>query len=136
MNLTSSHSDRNKMEKQDILTRQDLIVLVNSFYEKVKSDSLLGPVFSHVDWVKHLPIMYNFWCTMLLGEISYKGNPLQSHLRLPIERTHFAQWLKLFQETVDAHFIGEKADETKMRAQAIAGLFQHKMGLMKPDIKH
>lgn len=120
------------MEKQDILTRNDLTILVDSFYEKVKSDSLLGPVFGHVDWPKHLPIMYNFWCSMLLGEGSYTGNPLQSHLNLAIERSHFDRWLKLFKETVDENFTGEKADETKMRAQAIAGVFQHKMGLMKP----
>jgi hemoglobin len=76
----------------------------------------------------------NVQLLVLLNETSYKGNPPQSHLHLPIERTHFAQWIKLFQETVDAHFSGEKADETKMRAKAIAGVFQHKMGLMKPDI--
>ena len=79
--------------------------------------------------------MYNFWSTMLLGEGSYKGSPFQSHLHLPIERVHFDQWLRLFMETVDENFFGEKADETKMRAQAIAGVFQHKMGLMKPDLK-
>jgi hemoglobin len=124
------------MEKHDIITRRDLTALVDSFYEKVKTDSLLGPVFSYINWEKHLPIMYNFWCSMLLGEGSYKGNPLQSHLHLPIERTHFDQWLKLFKETVDENFFGEKADETKMRAQAIAGVFQHKMGLMEPDLKH
>jgi hemoglobin len=118
-------------ENQDIVTRQDLIVLVNSFYEKVKADPLLGPVFSHVNWPRHLPIMYNFWCSMLLGEITYKGNPLQSHLHLPIGAEHFSQWLQLFKETVDENFTGEKADETKMRAQAIAGVFQHKMGLIQ-----
>jgi hemoglobin len=122
------------MQKHDILSRSDLTVLVNSFYEKVKADSLLEPVFRHVNWPKHLPIMYNFWCSMLLGESSYQGNPMQSHLHLPIGREHFTQWLNLFLETVNEHFSGEKADETKMRARAIAGVFQHKMGLLKPDI--
>lgn len=119
------------MEQQDIVTRKDLIKLVDSFYEKVKADPLLGPVFSHVNWPRHLPIMYDFWCSMLLGESTYKGNPLQSHLRLPIGREHFSTWLHLFKETVDENFIGDKADETKMRAQAIAGVFQHKMGLIQ-----
>ena len=121
------------MEKQDILTRRDLTQIVDSFYDKVKSDRLLGPVFSHVNWPKHLPVMYDFWCSMLLGETSYKGNPFQHHLHLPIERAHFTQWLKLFNETIDENFTGEKANEAKMRAGAIAGIFQHKMGLMKPD---
>lgn len=116
----------------DITARKDLVVLVNAFYDKVKSDALLGPVFSHVDWPRHLPVMYDFWCTLLLADGSYKGNPMQAHLHLPIERAHFTQWLNLFQETVDENFAGEKADEIKMRAQAIAGVLQHKMGLIKP----
>jgi hemoglobin len=118
------------MQRQDILTRSDVTILVDTFYEKVKTDPLLGPVFSHVNWPAHLPIMYNFWCSMLLGEHSYTGNPFQSHVHLPIQKVHFAQWLKIFHETVDELFSGEKADETKMRAQAIAGVFQHKLGLM------
>jgi hemoglobin len=124
------------MESQDIITRKDLTNLVDSFYEKVKLDPLLSSVFRHVDWPKHLPIMYNFWCSMLLGETSYKGNPLQGHLNLAIEKEHFDRWLKLFKETVDEQFSGEKAEETKLRAQAIAGVFQHKMGLMKPALKY
>ena len=123
------------MGKQDIISRNDVIVLVDSFYEKVKSDALLGPVFSHVNWPNHLPVMYNFWSSMLLGEMTYKGNPLQSHLDLPIEGKHFSQWLTLFEETLDEHFAGEKAEETRMRARAIAGVFQHKMGLSSPHLK-
>jgi hemoglobin len=118
------------MQRQDILTRSDVTILVDTFYEKVKTDPLLGPVFSHVNWPAHLPIMYNFWCSMLLGEHSYTGNPFQSHVHLPIQKVHFEQWLKIFHQTVDELFSGEKADETKMRAQAIAGVFQHKLGLM------
>ncbi|MGC3947845.1 MAG: group III truncated hemoglobin [Chryseolinea sp.] len=120
------------MDKQDIHSRNDIVVLVDSFYEKVKSDLLLGPVFSHVDWPKHLPVMYDFWSSMLLGEMSYRGNPLQSHLPLPINSSHFSQWLKLFEETLNEHFSGEKMEETRMRARAIAGVFQHKMGLVPP----
>ena len=118
------------MDKQDILSRNYIIVLVDSFYDKVKSDPLLDPVFSHVDWPKHLPVMYNFWSSMLLGEMSYRGNPLQSHLPLAIDSTHFNRWLMLFEATLDEHFAGEKTEETRMRAKAIAGVFQHKMGLI------
>jgi hemoglobin len=120
------------MEKTDIITRKDLTLLVDSFYNKVKSDQLLGPVFSQVNWPKHLPIMYDFWCSMLLGDQSYRGNPFQKHLHLPIDASHFTQWLKLFTATVDENFAGDKADEVKLRANSIAGIFQHKMGLIKP----
>jgi hemoglobin len=116
--------------KHDIVQRDDIKTLVDCFYEKVKADPLLGPVFSHVDWPHHLPIMYNFWSSMLLGDQSYRGNPLQRHLHLSIDRIHFDQWLAIFKQTVDELFEGEKADEVKMRAHAIAGMFQVKMGLM------
>ena len=67
-------------EQKDIVERKDIELLVDSFYEKVKNDQLLGPVFAHVDWPKHLPVMYQFWSSMMLGEQSYKGNPFQKHI--------------------------------------------------------
>lgn len=115
----------------DIETRKDIERLVNGFYEKVRADNLLAPVFAHIDWPHHLPIMYNFWSSMLLGDMSYKGNPFQKHMHLPINPSHFDRWLSLFHETVDELFTGEKASEVKLRAQSIAGIFQHRMGLLK-----
>lgn len=119
-----------RIVRTDISKREDVVRLVDTFYEKVKTDSLLGPVFSHLNWEHHLPIMYSFWSSMLLGEQSYRGNPLQRHLTLPIEREHFSRWLELFEETVDNHFEGEMATEAKMRAHAIAGVFQYRLGLL------
>jgi hemoglobin len=118
-------------EKKDIEQRGDIKTLVDNFYDKVKADPLLGPVFSHLDWPHHLPIMYDFWSSMLLGDQSYRGNPLQKHLDLPIDQSHFGRWLTLFKQTVDENFEGDRAEEVKMRADSIAGIFQLKMGLMK-----
>ncbi len=115
----------------DIIDRKDIEVLVNSFYDKVKSDDLLLAAFSQVNWPHHLPIMYNFWYSMLFGDQSYQGNPFQKHVHLAIDSSHFNRWLELFIQTVDEHFAGFKADEVKTRAQNIAGVFQHKMGLFK-----
>lgn len=120
-----------KIEYKEIAQREDIKLLVDTFYSKVASDALLGPVFAHVNWPHHLPIMYNFWSSMLLGDQTYTGNPLQKHLPLQIGREHFSRWLELFKETVDENFSGEKAEEVKMRADAIAGIFQYKMGLIK-----
>lgn len=113
----------------DIETREHVVLMVNRFYEKVKIDPLLGPVFSHVDWPNHLPVMHNFWSSMLLGDRSYFGNPLQKHLPLEISAKHFERWLQLFKATIDELFAGDKAEETKMRAESIAAVFQFKMGL-------
>lgn len=116
--------------KHDIDKREDIQLMVDTFYEKVNKDPLLGPVFSHVNWPHHLPIMYNFWSSMLLGDQSYQGNPLQRHLHLTIDKSHFERWLAIFMQNVDEHFVGDKAEEVKMRAQSIAGIFQIKMGLL------
>lgn len=118
-----------KIMKKDILQRLDVQTLVDKFYGKVNSDDLLGPVFSHVDWPRHLPVMYDFWSSLLLGDQIYSGNPLQKHLKLPIKGQHFDRWLLLFKETVDENFHGEKAEEVKMRSESIADIFQYKLGL-------
>lgn len=115
--------------------RDDVKLLVDNFYEKVKRDPLLAPVFAQVDWPHHLPIMYDFWSSMLLGDQTYTGNPLQKHLPLPLQREHFDQWLALFTKTIDEKFSGEKAEEAKDRARNIAGIFQFKMGLTKSEFR-
>jgi hemoglobin len=118
----------------DITDRNDVIKFVDRFYDKVKEDALLGPEFAHVNWLHHLPVMYSFWSSMLLGEQSYRGNPLQKHLPLPIGTVHFNRWLQLFKETIDENFSGVNAEEVKVRAQAIARVFQIKMGLTNKDM--
>ena len=118
-------------ETRDIGDRGDIKTLIDKFYEKVKADLLLGPVFAHVNLPDHLPIMYDFWSSMLLGEQTYRGNPIQKHLPLNIEKEHFTRWLQLFKETVDQNFAGANAEEVKTRADSIASIFQYKMGLIK-----
>lgn len=118
----------------DITTPEDVRTLVDSFYDKVTRDELLAPIFNdvaHVDWTAHLPIMYRFWESMLLGAGTYQGAPFPKHAVLPVQKEHFARWLALFVETVDAHFRGPKADEAKGRAASIADTFAQRMGLLK-----
>src|SRR5687768_7205112 len=93
----------------DILDREDVNRLITSFYDKVRKDELLAPVFSHVDWEHHTPVIIDFWCMILLGDQTYRGNPFQKHVMLPIGREHFSRWLSLFFQTIDENFSGEKA---------------------------
>lgn len=116
--------------KEDIRSRADIEFLVRVFYERVQVDAGLAPFFKHVDWEKHLPVMQSFWASMILGEQSYRGNPFGSHVGLPIEDVHFHAWVGLFTAVVDEHFAGERAEEIKTRAKAIAGVFQHKLHMM------
>ncbi|MDM1296574.1 group III truncated hemoglobin [Sphingobacterium sp. N143] len=115
--------------KQDIQTIEDIKLLVDQFYETVRKDNLLGPVFQERiqnNWAKHLEKMYSFWQTILLNEHTYFGSPFPPHITLPIDARHFEQWLELFEMTVNRLYKGEKADEAKWRAQKMAQMFQFK----------
>lgn len=115
----------------DILSRKEIETLVTEFYARVRKDELLAPVFAHLDWPHHLPVMFNFWSSVLLGDMSYTGSPFPKHVGLQINEQHFQRWLKLFMETVDANFSGPIAAEAKTRAHTIAQVFMHKLGLMQ-----
>ena len=122
------------MAKQDITTRNDVETLVNTFYEKVKRNPVLGYIFTDVakvDWVHHLPRMYSFWSSILLGEQSYQGNPMIKHIELSrltaLTDTEFSEWLQLFHETLDELFEGENVAEAKVRADNIARLMLFKI---------
>lgn len=121
----------------DILTRTDIILLIDTFYEKIKVNTLLRPVFidiAQINFEHHMPILYDFWCTMLLGEMTYSRNAMEVHLQLnqktPLTKAHFDEWLKLFTETVDENYLGAKAEEAKYRATNIAGLMLYKIEQM------
>jgi hemoglobin len=117
-----------------IHTKEDVIYLVDSFYEKVNKDELLSPIFNDfakVDWEAHMPTMYSFWSSILLGEESYSGRPFPKHLPLPIKQKHFDSWLELFHQTVDENFEGELALEAKNRASNIAEIFSFKIKSIK-----
>ena len=116
--------------QSDIASEADIQLLVDGFYTKVVEDALLGPVFNdvaHVDWPRHLPVMYDFWSSLLLGTTRYHGRPFPRHLPLPIAAAHFQRWLALFEATVNELFAGPKAEEAKVRARSIATLFEHRL---------
>ena len=115
--------------KQDILNINDIKLLVDSFYEKVKMNNLLAPVFNEKiqDWPAHQEKMYRFWQTVLLGEHTYFGSPFPPHAQLPVEHEHFQTWMTLFMDTIEELFTGEKAEEAKWRAGKMAELFEVKI---------
>ncbi|HTS44426.1 MAG TPA: group III truncated hemoglobin [Puia sp.] len=120
--------------KKDIETKADIELLVNNFYEKVKADPVIGYIFTDVakvNWEKHLPVMYQFWENTLFYTGGYAGNPMTVHRRLhnmtPLKPEHFQQWIKLFSQTVDELFSGEKASLAKERAVSISSLMQIKI---------
>ena len=119
-------------------TRQDIEDLVNLFYDKVQNDDKIGFFFNDVakvDWAHHLPKMYSFWETLLFGQISYKGNQMAMHFpindKVPLEKAHFAHWVKLWTETVEENFAGEMAELAIYKATNIANLMGYKMEMAR-----
>jgi hemoglobin len=123
-------------EKKDILSLEDVKLLVDTFYTRVRADELLGPIFDERiqdRWAKHLDIMYRFWQTVLLEELTYQGNPGVKHITLPVDEQHFERWLQIFYKTIDELFTGEKAEEAKWRAQKMAEMFSSKIEFYKQN---
>ena len=115
--------------KKDIKNRKDIEKLVNLFYEKVKSDSAIGYLFTdvaNVNWEVHLPRMYDFWENILFSTSNFEGNPMMKHKELDqkskLTVAHFEQWNNLFITTVDKLFVGDKAEEIKARALNMSAL--------------
>lgn len=119
----------------DIETRADIDDLMKRFYERATNDEIIGYIFTDVvklDLEKHLPIIGDFWESLLLGGKNYQQhgrNPLQVHAEInektPLEPKHFRRWLEIFDETVDEMFAGTRADFAKSRAEAIANRMQN-----------
>lgn len=109
----------------DLAGRGDVEVLVRAFYRRALSDPLLEPVFTaaELDLEAHLPVMCDFWQTVLFRAGLYHRNLLAVHVEVDrlaaLSAPRLARWLALWGATVDAHFIGPKADLAKVQAERI-----------------
>lgn len=114
----------------DIQNRKDIQNLVDSFYEKIRKDELLGPIFNaHIPenhWEEHLEKLADFWETNLFGIPKFKGNPTMKHVNVDknlnygIEQAHFGQWINLWFETINEKYKGEVAERAKNAARKMA----------------
>ena len=119
---------------KDLSTRNDLEVLMNSFYQKLLQDASINYIFTEIAQInleKHLPILVDFWQQTLFNIGGYKNNVLQIHLdlnaKIPFSEEHFETWLNHFNQTVNELFIGENAEKIKTRALSIATVMKIKM---------
>lgn len=123
--------------KTDIRDRSDITQIITSFYEQVRKDPELGYIFdevAQVNWETHTPLIIDFWEATVLGTNSYTRNAMTPHFDLhaksPLTPQHFTRWLMHFHEVVNRLYRGPRADLMKQRADGIAGLMQHKLGLV------
>jgi hemoglobin len=119
--------------KKDISSVEDISVMVFSFYESIREDKLIGPVFNNKikDWEPHLLKMVGFWNSILFNQPTYNGSAFEAHAALPIGKEHFKRWLDLFNKNIDRQFAGPVTEMAKQRAFKIGEVFYYKIEYRK-----
>jgi hemoglobin len=122
------------MTKRDIENRNDIEAFIQAFYKKVLVDEVVGIIFTKIfpiNWEKHIPLIVDFWETILLDNLVYKNNAMAVHFDInkiyPLQKKHFDAWLYLFNTTVAEMYEGTKANLAIKRAEGIAQMMLLKM---------
>ena len=125
---------------EDIKDREDLLKLINSFYAVAKEDPLIGHFFNEViplNWDHHIPKIVDFWEHILFHTGKYRDNVMQKHIDLDklsrVEESHFDQWQKIWNSTLDNLFEGPNKDELIKRAEMMKQLMIFKIGKSRED---
>lgn len=124
--------------KTDISSRNDIDVLVKTFYNKLLEDDLLQHIFRQtiLPYLEaHLKTIADFWDSILLDADIYRGNVTEKHISLDkkftLSKNEFDRWLLLWKQTIDELLTGEKAEMAKFRAQSIADIMQYKIEFLR-----
>jgi hemoglobin len=111
------------------LDHAGVAALVHQFYDGVRADPVLGPVFNRAigaHWEPHLARMVDFWSNVMLGQSGFQGNVFGKHMALQgVEPEHFQRWLALFEATTRRLFEPAVADEFLAPARRIAASLQY-----------
>jgi hemoglobin len=118
---------------EDALTPQHLAELVDRFYERVRADAELGPVFNAAidDWPEHKRMLTEFWSSVALGTKSYRGNPMAAHRPHPIRAEHFDRWLSLWRDTARDVLPADQVERVCAYAEKIGYSLRYGLGLME-----
>lgn len=117
--------------KKQIENRADLTLLVHTFYDRVRKDEELGPVFNSIitNWDAHLEKITDFWEQHLFGAQKYSGNPIEAHnqvdevMNYSITARDFGTWLYYWINTLDELFEGKNVEVLKFKARKMQTLF-------------
>lgn len=120
--------------KKDIETRGDIEKFLLNFYEDVKADETIGIIFTKIvpmNWEHHIPLITDFWESILLDNPVYKKNAMEVHYQLnkifPLKAEHFTAWLNIFTRVIDNMYEGPVTELAKKRAVSIASLMLYNM---------
>ena len=130
MRLIKIKFDKSDRVMNKIESRQEISILVNTFYTKIRNNETLGPIFNNRipadKWPEHIDKLTDFWETNLFGIAKFKGSPTRKHIEVDeslhntIDQSHFAKWLKIWLETIDELYEGDIAFIAKNAARKMA----------------
>ena len=141
VNLVQSTLGENNPTMKDITNREDIETLIGRFYGRMIDDPIIGFFFTYyakIDLKSHLPVISDFWETVLFQKPAYQGGAQAMNVHLDLNKKvqfknqHFTRWLFLFHRSVDELFQGPTAVKAKERSVSIAELMKKKMGVL-PD---
>jgi hemoglobin len=122
------------------ISEEMIRTLVHTFYDKVRQDPVLGPIFNRAlteaDWPPHLAKLCDFWSSVTLMTGRFKGAPMQAHIRVgDLGPAHFARWLMLFEQTAQEVCPPEAAAIFTEKAQMIARSLQMGIQLARGEFE-
>ncbi|MCV7099014.1 group III truncated hemoglobin [Mycobacterium palustre] len=129
-------------ERTDLATRADVEALLRRFYGRVLVDGVLAEPFSELrvrGLDSHIPVMCDFWETVLFRAGLYRGSALHAHRnvhqRTPLSGDHFVRWLTTWNHTVDEMYCGPVAEHAKTQAGRIAWAMHRRLtGTDTPEL--
>lgn len=111
----------------DLAGRADVEALLWRFYDRALTDPVLAGPFTELreaGLASHIPVMCDFWETVLFRAGLYQGSALivhrAIHARHRLSAAHFVRWLTLWHSTVDEMYRGPHADRAKIQGWRIA----------------
>lgn len=119
----------------DIQTREDILLVMQKFYDKLLADDSINHFFTKTTDVskhleEHFEILATFWEQALFLKGGYKNNMFQKHLdaheKSPFETKHYQTWLHYLHSTIDDYFKGDYAEQMKTMSQSMATVMQIK----------
>lgn len=121
---------------RDINSREDILFVLQKFYEKLLEDSSINYFFTRITTVnqhldKHIEILVTFWEQSLFMKGGYTNNMFHIHKEVhqkhAFTKTHYDIWLHHFYTTIDAHFEGKVSEQMKTNALSMATVMQIKL---------
>lgn len=109
----------------DILTNDDVTLLVDTFYAKARKNEFIGPIFERyiTDWDRHHIKLYQFWRTVILRQSAYQSKPVQMHFKMGLTQEHFDLWMGIWNQNIKEHFEGPNADIAIHRGATMSQAF-------------